>query len=192
MQIYPKRCSHLISLLSAQIPLLNALQDNGPDMLAMYDRCRADIEYWCLQAFLRQWNASLHIWLLTYIYKPLGGRSNPLRNTFIVFTFVATWLRLEMLTVVIAVLATLVYKCEQVRFFLQKLEISYYSPNLELQSVRRFILLSYLSWPHSIWKECNSYSYGNFQQMPRLLEGFSSSVLVHMKLCSCSHDSFIW
>ncbi|EEB09156.2 membrane bound O-acyltransferase [Schizosaccharomyces japonicus yFS275] len=41
--------------------------------------------------FWRAWHRSYNRWLVRYIYVPLGGKAHSLRNTFVVFTFVAFW-----------------------------------------------------------------------------------------------------
>ena len=41
--------------------------------------------------FWRSWHRSYNLWLLRYIYIPLGGSSNAILSTFLVFTFVALW-----------------------------------------------------------------------------------------------------
>ena len=67
-----------------------------------------------MQSFLRQWNASLHLWLLNYIYKPLGGRQARLRSTFATFLFVAALLGMTPVNLLCALVATAVYNIEQV------------------------------------------------------------------------------
>ena len=51
------------------------------------------------EGFWRQWHRSYNIWLIRYMYIPLGGRQKKLLNTFIIFSFVALWhdLRLNLL-----------------------------------------------------------------------------------------------
>ena len=41
--------------------------------------------------FWRNWHCGFNLWLIRYIYIPLNGRNSPVRNIFIVFTFVAVW-----------------------------------------------------------------------------------------------------
>nr|GAT44387.1 predicted protein [Mycena chlorophos] len=41
--------------------------------------------------FWRSWHRSYNLWLLRYIYIPLGGQHNVILNTIFVFTFVALW-----------------------------------------------------------------------------------------------------
>ena len=43
------------------------------------------------EGFWRQWHRSYNIWLIRYVYIPLGGRKNRIFNTFIIFSFVALW-----------------------------------------------------------------------------------------------------
>ena len=46
---------------------------------------------YCFEGFWRQWHRSYNIWLIRYMYIPLGGKDNKLFNTFIIFSFVALW-----------------------------------------------------------------------------------------------------
>ncbi|KAF8979536.1 glycerol transporter [Entomortierella lignicola] len=41
--------------------------------------------------FWRSWHKSYNLWILRYIYIPLGGTRNALYNIWVVFTFVAVW-----------------------------------------------------------------------------------------------------
>ena len=43
------------------------------------------------EGFWRQWHRSYNMWLIRYMYIPLGGASKKLLNTFIIFSFVALW-----------------------------------------------------------------------------------------------------
>ena len=43
------------------------------------------------EGFWRQWHRSYNIWLIRYIYLPLGGKHKKMFNTFVVFSFVALW-----------------------------------------------------------------------------------------------------
>ena len=43
------------------------------------------------EGFWRQWHRSYNIWLIRYIYLPLGGKHKKMLNTFVVFSFVALW-----------------------------------------------------------------------------------------------------
>ncbi|CEL55893.1 Glycerol uptake protein 1 OS=Saccharomyces cerevisiae (strain ATCC 204508 / S288c) GN=GUP1 PE=1 SV=1 [Rhizoctonia solani AG-1 IB] len=52
-------------------------------------RCMAN-NYSAL-GFWRSWHRSYNLWIIRYIYIPLGGSTNVLRNTLIVFSFVALW-----------------------------------------------------------------------------------------------------
>ena len=51
------------------------------------------------EGFWRQWHRSYNIWLIRYMYIPLGGKKKKILNTFIIFSFVALWhdLRLNLL-----------------------------------------------------------------------------------------------
>lgn len=52
-------------------------------------RCMAN-NYSAL-GFWRSWHRSYNLWVIRYIYIPLGGSSHVLRNTLVVFSFVALW-----------------------------------------------------------------------------------------------------
>jgi len=41
--------------------------------------------------FWRSWHRSYNLWLIRYIYVPLGGSKNAILNTVLVFSFVALW-----------------------------------------------------------------------------------------------------
>lgn len=41
--------------------------------------------------FWRSWHRSYNLWIIRYIYIPLGGSTNVILNTVLVFTFVALW-----------------------------------------------------------------------------------------------------
>ena len=43
------------------------------------------------EGFWRQWHRSYNVWLIRYMYIPLGGSKTKLLNTFIIFSFVALW-----------------------------------------------------------------------------------------------------
>ena len=43
------------------------------------------------EGFWRQWHRSYNVWLIRYMYIPLGGKDKKLLNTFIIFSFVALW-----------------------------------------------------------------------------------------------------
>lgn len=42
-------------------------------------------------SFWRSWHRSFHRWVIRYLYVPLGGSRHQLRNSLIVFSFVAIW-----------------------------------------------------------------------------------------------------
>ncbi|CUA70892.1 Glycerol uptake protein 1 [Saccharomyces cerevisiae S288c] [Rhizoctonia solani] len=52
-------------------------------------RCMAN-NYSAL-GFWRSWHRSYNLWIIRYIYIPLGGSTHVLRNTLVVFSFVALW-----------------------------------------------------------------------------------------------------
>ena len=43
------------------------------------------------EGFWRAWHRSFNIWLIRYMYIPLGGKDKKFLNTFVVFSFVALW-----------------------------------------------------------------------------------------------------
>ena len=43
------------------------------------------------EGFWRQWHRSYNMWVIRYMYIPLGGAKKKLFNTFIIFSFVALW-----------------------------------------------------------------------------------------------------
>ena len=44
-----------------------------------------------VEGFWKGWHASFNLWLVRYLYLPLGGRRTKLANVWVVFTFVALW-----------------------------------------------------------------------------------------------------
>eukprot|EP01041_Mallomonas_annulata_P005092 gene5092-10189_t len=44
-----------------------------------------------LSQFWRGWHSSYNLWIIRYMYGPLGGRERPVRNAALVFLFVALW-----------------------------------------------------------------------------------------------------
>ncbi|GAA6023522.1 hypothetical protein JCM10207_005703 [Rhodosporidiobolus poonsookiae] len=60
-------------------------------------RCMAN--NYSVSGFWRSWHRSYNLWVIRYLYVPLGGSSRPLLATLGVFTFVALWhdLRLRLL-----------------------------------------------------------------------------------------------
>lgn len=49
-----------------------------------------------LEEFWRGWHTSFNIWLVKYIYKPIGGRDQKLLSVWVIFLFVALWHDLEL------------------------------------------------------------------------------------------------
>ena len=43
------------------------------------------------EGFWRQWHRSFNIWLIRYMYIPMGGSKMKFINTFVIFSFVALW-----------------------------------------------------------------------------------------------------
>ncbi|KAJ2918186.1 hypothetical protein MD484_g2218, partial [Candolleomyces efflorescens] len=52
-------------------------------------RCMAN--NYSTMGFWRSWHRSYNLWVIRYIYVPLGGSKNVALNTLLVFTFVALW-----------------------------------------------------------------------------------------------------
>ncbi|KAJ8517069.1 hypothetical protein ONZ45_g5691 [Pleurotus djamor] len=52
-------------------------------------RCMAN--NYSVSGFWRSWHRSYNLWIIRYIYVPLGGAKNVVVNTLLVFTFVALW-----------------------------------------------------------------------------------------------------
>ncbi|KAF8213891.1 MBOAT, membrane-bound O-acyltransferase family-domain-containing protein [Mycena galopus ATCC 62051] len=52
-------------------------------------RCMAN--NYSVFGFWRSWHRSYNLWLIRYIYIPVGGTNNQLLNTLLIFTFVALW-----------------------------------------------------------------------------------------------------
>ena len=48
-----------------------------------------------LEAFWKGWHSSYNLWLVRYIYKPLGGRNSRVWSVWLIFLFVALWHDLE-------------------------------------------------------------------------------------------------
>ena len=46
---------------------------------------------YCFEGFWRAWHRSFNVWIIRYIYVPLGGKKTKIFNMWIVFTFVALW-----------------------------------------------------------------------------------------------------
>jgi D-alanyl-lipoteichoic acid acyltransferase DltB (MBOAT superfamily) len=46
---------------------------------------------YCFEEFWRAWHRSFNVWLIKYIYLPLGGKNCKILNIWIVFSFVALW-----------------------------------------------------------------------------------------------------
>ncbi|KAG0147073.1 hypothetical protein CROQUDRAFT_43404 [Cronartium quercuum f. sp. fusiforme G11] len=62
---------------------------DGVDAPENMVRCMAN--NFSTQAFWRSWHRSYNLWIVRYIYLPLGGSKNLLPSTVLVFTFVALW-----------------------------------------------------------------------------------------------------
>jgi protein-cysteine N-palmitoyltransferase HHAT len=67
---------------------------DGVDVEENMVRCMSNnysaVDFW------RTWHKSYNRWLVRYLYVPLGGQTSKIRNTLIVFTFVAIWHDIEL------------------------------------------------------------------------------------------------
>lgn len=68
-----------------------------------------------LQGFWRNWHASFNLWLVRYMYVPLGGGAWRGANVWPIFTFVALWHDLEWRLLAWAWLSSLLFAPELVR-----------------------------------------------------------------------------
>ena len=68
-----------------------------------------------LQGFWKNWHASYNLWLVRYMYVPLGGSQRRAANAWLVFTFVALWHDLEWRLLGWAWLMSLLFAPELVR-----------------------------------------------------------------------------
>lgn len=61
---------------------------------------RCVLNNYSTRGFWRSWHRSYNLWLLRYLYVPVGGGGNTILATLLVFTFVALWhdLSLKLLT----------------------------------------------------------------------------------------------
>jgi D-alanyl-lipoteichoic acid acyltransferase DltB (MBOAT superfamily) len=57
---------------------------------------RCIINNYCFEGFWRAWHRSFNIWLIRYIFIPLGGSKYKIYNIWVVFTFVALWHDLQL------------------------------------------------------------------------------------------------
>ncbi len=67
------------------------------------------------QGFWRNWHASFNLWLVRYLYVPLGGGAWRAANVWPIFTFVALWHDLEWRLLAWAWLSSLLFAPELVR-----------------------------------------------------------------------------
>ena len=67
------------------------------------------------QGFWRNWHASYNLWLVRYMYVPLGGSRRRALNAWLVFTFVALWHDVEWRLLAWAWLMSLLFAPELVR-----------------------------------------------------------------------------
>jgi len=67
------------------------------------------------QGFWRNWHASYNLWLVRYMYVPLGGSRRRALNAWVIFTFVALWHDVEWRLLIWAWLMSLLFAPELVR-----------------------------------------------------------------------------
>ena len=74
------------------------------------------------EGFWRQWHRSFNIWLIRYMYIPMGGSKKKFINTFIIFSFVALWheVKLHLLVWAWSIYLTLIPEMLIKRFFNKK------------------------------------------------------------------------
>lgn len=66
------------------------------DILTEENMNRCMYNNYCFEGFWRAWHRSFNVWLIRYIFIPLGGSSYKFLNVWIVFTFVALWHDLQL------------------------------------------------------------------------------------------------
>lgn len=66
------------------------------DILTEENMNRCMYNNYCFEGFWRAWHRSFNVWLIRYIFVPLGGSSYKFLNVWIVFTFVALWHDLQL------------------------------------------------------------------------------------------------
>jgi protein-cysteine N-palmitoyltransferase HHAT len=49
------------------------------------------ILFYSVREFWKNWHSSMNLWIIRYMYIPLGGRKNILFTSWFIFTFVAVW-----------------------------------------------------------------------------------------------------
>ncbi|CCW71874.1 unnamed protein product [Phytomonas sp. Hart1] len=85
-----------------------------------------------IQNFWRDWHASFNMWILRYMYIPMGGRNNKVFTIFVIFFFIAIWHDIDL-----RLLCWAGFTCI---FFIQEIFISSYfttTKNKFIQRLRR-------------------------------------------------------
>jgi D-alanyl-lipoteichoic acid acyltransferase DltB (MBOAT superfamily) len=49
------------------------------------------VPFYTFRDLWRSWNVSVHLWVMRYIYQPLGGTRSQLWSVWIIFLFVGVW-----------------------------------------------------------------------------------------------------
>lgn len=73
-------------------------------------RCMSNT--YSLELFWRGWHSSFNLWLVRYLYKPLGGKGNQLYSVWIIFVFVALWHDIEWKLIAWGLLNAMFYAVE--------------------------------------------------------------------------------
>ncbi len=66
------------------------------DIITEENMNRCMYNNYCFEGFWRAWHRSFNVWLIRYIFIPLGGSSYKSLNVWIIFTFVALWHDLQL------------------------------------------------------------------------------------------------
>ena len=92
------------------------------------------------EGFWRQWHRSFNIWLIRYMYIPMGGSKKKFINTFIIFSFVALWheVKLHLLVWAWTIYFTLIPEMLIKRYFNKK-ERQYLTNYFWFRYLRAFV-----------------------------------------------------
>ncbi len=92
------------------------------------------------EGFWRQWHRSFNIWLIRYMYIPMGGSDKKFINTFIIFSFVALWheVKLHLLVWAWSIYLTLIPEMLIKRYFNKK-ERQYLTNYFWFRYLRAFV-----------------------------------------------------
>jgi D-alanyl-lipoteichoic acid acyltransferase DltB (MBOAT superfamily) len=93
-------------------------------------------------AFWRSWHRSFYLWIVRYLYVPMGGSKNAIWNIWPIFTFVAVWHDLQLKLLVWGWLICL--------FFIPEFVATWLSQRLNLQRSKHYRMLCGLAGAGSI------------------------------------------